>query len=895
MRERVGVNLMWRSARLAIIVVVLSLGVAPGERFVATAVSPAMADEAGARSGGKAKAERSGGKDRESGKKSAERPNADKKADKARSGRDERKAERSRERDERRAVRRDVGGAGVESPAELASEASIESVPIDVPASLDGVDTATTGPSESVADDDAGEPEVPTEVDGPVPTPRDPEPTDGGDGAGEPEVPTQVDGPVPTPRDPEPTDGGDGAGEPEVPTQVDGPVPDTDGDGEAGGGGSTGATESAGSGAGSTEPAPTETAGSGGSSGDSGSSGGGSGSSGDSGSDRPSLGEVIGNILGGGGAGGSDGAAGVADGSGTGSASGGGESTSGAAAPSSQDPRTVDPAPPAETAGAGGSSGGSGSSGGTGTDRPSLGEVLGNLFGGGSGGSGGSGDSTEPAPTDSAGGSGGSATEAPTSTAGTGWAPAAGGAPAAGTAPATTGPTPLRDLQGLIGSILGGGGHQPRPAAGPTAAPVATAPTVAAAPTARPVATAVATPPVAAPAVAPATVAARQIEPQPKAAATAPRIEFSSGGSRGETYRQYELSALGLTPRARQLVGALGFRILSERRSPLLGNQIVARLRTPNGQTAEAALERVRQALPEVTFDLSHLYRPTGERVPVRYAAKMIGAPTDGACRIDARVGLIDTGVGNHAALANASITRKNFVDRNAATNVAHGTAIASILVGELPGAGTLMPGARLYSANVFAQDAAGLRADAPAIIEALDWMATQRVPVVNLSLMGPPNALLERAVRAAAERGLILVAAAGNDGPGAAPAYPAAYPEVIAVSAVDARGRPYGRNNRGAYVYVAAPGVDIWGADARGGVAFWTGTSFAAPFVTATVARDLAQGRARDINDGRARIASSARDLGAPGRDPIYGHGLLQVGGCTGNGGPGPVLSAKN
>ena len=122
-------------------------------------------------------------------------------------------------------------------------------------------------------------------------------------------------------------------------------------------------------------------------------------------------------------------------------------------------------------------------------------------------------------------------------------------------------------------------------------------------------------------------------------------------------------------------------------------------------------------------------------------------------------------------------------------------------------------------------------------------------------------------------------MAAAGNEGPDSEPAYPAAYAGVIAVAAVDQRGRPYGRGNRGSYIYVAAPGVDVWGADARGGEAFWTGTSFAAPFVTAAVARDMSVGRAHDINDGRALIAAGARDLGAPGRDPIYGHGLLQVG----------------
>ncbi len=118
--------------------------------------------------------------------------------------------------------------------------------------------------------------------------------------------------------------------------------------------------------------------------------------------------------------------------------------------------------------------------------------------------------------------------------------------------------------------------------------------------------------------------------------------------------------------------------------------------------------------------------------------------------------------------------------------------------------------------------------------------------------------------------------------GPGAPAAYPGAYPGVIAVAAVDARSRPYPRNNRGSYIAISAPGVDIWGADARGGEAFWTGTSFAVPFAVAAVARDVALGRVRDVNDAQAALARSARDLGAPGRDPIFGYGLLHMGGCS-------------
>lgn len=481
-----------------------------------------------------------------------------------------------------------------------------------------------------------------------------------------------------------------------------------------------------------------------------------------------------------------------------------------------------------------------------------------------------------------------SAAEAPAA------APTASVPPSLAEIPADPGAAEAPSLGKALSTLLGGG-QRSRPGAEAPAplvpeavakqAPAAPSPVPANVPAVAPVAKA----PV------PAATASRSPAPsvQPSPSVRAARITPSSGGA--PVFRRDEVTALGMTPRARQVVGALGFRIISERRSRLLGNRIVAKLRTPQNQSAESALVRLRATLPELIFDFAHLYKATGDTaaLPVRYAADLVGVPASGACRVDTRIGLIDTGVGRHPALTGTSITQRSFVARNASRNVTHGTAVASILVGALPGATPLTPGARLYSANVFAGEGKALRADALAIIEALDWMAAEGVTVVNLSLMGPDNELVARAVQAAAERGLILVAAAGNAGPGAPPAYPAAYPAVISVAAVDARGRPYARNNRGPYVEIAAPGVDIWAADARrGGEAFWTGTSFAVPFVTAAVASDVALGRARNVNDSRRRLATSARDLGAPGRDPIFGHGLVRFGGC---GGRGEVLSTRN
>ena len=111
--------------------------------------------------------------------------------------------------------------------------------------------------------------------------------------------------------------------------------------------------------------------------------------------------------------------------------------------------------------------------------------------------------------------------------------------------------------------------------------------------------------------------------------------------------------------------------------------------------------------------------------------------------------------------------------------------------------------------------------------------------------------------------------------GPGAAPAFPAAWPEVIAVTAVDADRAPYRQAARGPHVALAAPGVNLWTAASIEGGRLRSGTSYAAPFVSAA----LALGMARDglsATDARDRLFRCAADLGAPGRDPVFGHGMV-------------------
>lgn len=163
-------------------------------------------------------------------------------------------------------------------------------------------------------------------------------------------------------------------------------------------------------------------------------------------------------------------------------------------------------------------------------------------------------------------------------------------------------------------------------------------------------------------------------------------------------------------------------------------------------------------------------------------------------------------------------------------------------------------------------------------LVRALDLLAAREVQLINLSLAGPPNRLLEQVVKKAGERGIILVAAAGNGGPRAEPVYPAAYEEVIAVTATDKSKRPYRRAGRGDHIDFAAPGVAVWTAASITGARPKTGTSFAAPFVTAAVALMKASEPKLGPALIRERLAGNVEDLGDPGKDPVFGWGLLNA-----------------
>src|ERR1700723_2637496 len=243
------------------------------------------------------------------------------------------------------------------------------------------------------------------------------------------------------------------------------------------------------------------------------------------------------------------------------------------------------------------------------------------------------------------------------------------------------------------------------------------------------------------------------------------------------------------------------------------------------------------------------------------------------ADRAAPRVGLIDAGVDiAHPVFHDAVIHPWGCADRILPS--AHGTAVASLLIGQGTGFHGVLARAELYAANVYCDAPTGGAVDA--LAAAFSWLARQRVAVINVSLVGPDNAALAQIVRALTARGYLLVAAVGNDGPAAPPLYPASYPRVIGVTGVDKHRRVLIEAARGNQVMFAAPGADMLAADIGGKYSAVRGTSFAAPIVAALLAQTVS---VPDVGAGDAAIEALARqaiDLGPPGRDLTYGFGLV-------------------
>jgi subtilisin family serine protease len=333
----------------------------------------------------------------------------------------------------------------------------------------------------------------------------------------------------------------------------------------------------------------------------------------------------------------------------------------------------------------------------------------------------------------------------------------------------------------------------------------------------------------------------------------------------GEPIRRAELVLVSPSDAALAVAVSLGLVKLREEAWPELELREVV-LRVPAGLDTAETLARLRAAQPGLQADFNHLYSRSGDVAP---GAGATPAPQRGPLR----VGLIDGGVDRrHAALRHAA--GASFGCDGRALPSEHGTAVASLLVGRDRGFAGAAPKAELFAADVYCEQPDG--GSAEEVVRALAWMARERVAVVNISLVGPQNRLLEQGVAALVKRGHLLVAAVGNDGPAAPPLYPASYAGVVGVTGVSPSRRVLPEAAKGPQVMWSAPGADMAVARSGGGYGIARGTSFAAPLVAGLLAAEL---REPDVAAAAAavdKLATGAVDLGAPGRDPVYGRGLV-------------------
>jgi hypothetical protein len=327
----------------------------------------------------------------------------------------------------------------------------------------------------------------------------------------------------------------------------------------------------------------------------------------------------------------------------------------------------------------------------------------------------------------------------------------------------------------------------------------------------------------------------------------------------GNPVRRDEIVAINLSPDALAKARAAGFTpIRTDTVGPLdLSATILA---PPKGKPARKALRQLQALDPAGNYSLDPIYEPA--RAPLAPSA---GQAAGGGASGNGAIGLIDGGVGRHPAFDGVSIEQRGFAGDPRPSG--HGTAVASLMVGRLGAFHGVVPGTSLLVADIYGGSPAN--GSATAIVRAMGWLADRHARVVNISLVGPPNPLLAAGIKALQARGIIVVAAVGNDGPAAPPQYPASYPGVVAVTGVDAKGKPLIEAGKPLHLDFAAPGADIVGAVPGGKWERVRGTSFAAPFVAASLARLQPGDPAATI----AALAAQARPAkGAVGRGIVCG-----------------------
>jgi hypothetical protein len=370
----------------------------------------------------------------------------------------------------------------------------------------------------------------------------------------------------------------------------------------------------------------------------------------------------------------------------------------------------------------------------------------------------------------------------------------------------------------------------------------------------------------------------------------------SSGKKASNTPRRNGSQAAALNSRTNEIVAEIdgaqtdaqadelarrhGLTRLQSQNFPLVGATIglfrITDRRPVETVSREFATEpSVRSVQPNFRYLLQDQKAVPAEGDPAQYALTKLRLPEAHTLAHGANVtvAVIDSAIDvRHPELAGAIADSFDALGSKEGPHV-HGTGVAGAIVAHARLMGSA-PAARILAIRAFATAANGAESTTFVVLKGLDYAAAHGARIVNMSFAGPKDPLIERGIAATAAKGILMVAASGNAGPKSPPLYPAANANVIAVSATDAQDKLFAASNRGAYIAVAAPGVDIFLPAPDEKYQMTSGTSFSAAYVSGLAALMLERNPALKPDEVRAILMKTARDLGTPGRDDLFGAG---------------------
>ncbi len=332
------------------------------------------------------------------------------------------------------------------------------------------------------------------------------------------------------------------------------------------------------------------------------------------------------------------------------------------------------------------------------------------------------------------------------------------------------------------------------------------------------------------------------------------------------------------TAEADELARRHGLERIASQSFPLLGATI-GLFRIVDGRPADKVRRElaadVRSVQLNFRYFLQDAKKPAIEGDAAQYAVAQLRLPQAHtlARGMNVTIAVIDSGIDvKHPELANSVADSFDALGSSEGPHV-HGTGIAGAIVAHAKLMGSA-PEARLLAIRAFGVGSKGAESTSYVILRGLDYAAEHGAQIINMSFAGPKDPLIERGIAATAARGILMVAAAGNAGAKSPPLYPAANPNVIAVSGTDAQEKLFTASNRGNHIAISAPGADIFLPAPDEKYQITSGTSFSAAYVSGVAALMLERNPALKPNDVRAILTKTARDLGVPGRDDQFGAG---------------------